>query len=347
MSVTTASGPAAVAWSWPVRPQHVLVALFLVVYPFIATPFWTVQIGAQSLYYGVIALSLMFLAGYGGMVSLSQMTVAGAAAYMIALIGVSNKTDLSLGWPWWACIPAALVVATATATLIGVLAVRTAGIYTIMITLAIGVAFFYFTRQNYAVFNGFSGFALVPVPVVLGINWRDPLPFYYLSLAVAAVSYFAVIYVARSTFGLSLQAIRDNPRRMNALGFNVYLHRVAAHAFAGFIAALGGVLLVWMNQRVSPSTIGTDWLINILVIAVLGGLRHPVGPFIGAIVFILLQNFAIDLIDMRERFNLVIGGVFLAIVLFSPDGLLGLWQRFVGWARSAGGAGGWRKDRSS
>jgi hypothetical protein len=62
---------------------------------------------------------------------------------------------------------------------------------------------------------------------------------------------------------------------------------------------------------------------------------------------VLLQNFAIDLIDMRERFNLVIGGVFLAIVLFSPDGLLGLWQWFVGWARSAGGAGGWRKDRSS
>jgi len=69
------------------------------------------------------------------------------------------------------------------------------------------------------------------------------------------------------------------------------------------------------------------------VIAVLGGLRHPVGPFVGAVVFVLLQNFAIDLIDMRERFNLVIGGVFLAIVLFSPDGLLGLWQWFVGWAR--------------
>ena len=73
---------------------------------------------------------------------------------------------------------------------------------------------------------------------------------------------------------------------------------------------------------------GTSWLINILVIAVLGGMRHPIGAFLGAIVFVLLQNFAIDLVD-RERFNLVIGGVFLAIVLFSPDGLLGLWARFA------------------
>ncbi|HET6224173.1 MAG TPA: branched-chain amino acid ABC transporter permease, partial [Dongiaceae bacterium] len=332
MSVTATTGPAGAIWRLPVRPHQILVALFLIAYPLVATPFWTVQIGAQSLFLGVIALSLMFLAGYGGMVSLSQMTVAGVAGYMIAIFG-TNHVNIGFGWPWWAQIPAALLVATVAATLIGLIAVRTAGIYTIMITLAIGVAFFFFTRQNYAIFNGFSGFASVQAPVVLGINWRDPQPFYYLSLAVAAIGYFAVIYVARSTFGLSLQASRDNARRMNALGFNVYLHRMVAHAFAGFIAALGGVLLVWMNGRISPGTIGIGPLINILVIAVLGGLRHPVGPFLGAIVFILLQNFAIDLID-RERFNTLIGLVFLAIVFVSPDGLLGLWQQFVGWARS-------------
>jgi branched-chain amino acid transport system permease protein len=341
---------------------HLLVGVFLIAYPFVATPFWTVQIGAQSLFLGVIALSLMFLAGYGGMVSLSQMTVAGCAGYAIALLGLNDKNKglmfVHLDLPWWGQIPAAVISATLVATAIGLLAVRTAGIYTIMITLAIGVAFFYFTRQNYFIFNGFSGFAFIPVPVVLGINWRDPLPFYYLSLGVAAVSYFAVVYVARSTFGLSLQAIRDNPRRMSALGFNVYLHRVAAHAFAGVIAALGGVLLVWMNQRISPGTIDVGPLISILVIAVLGGLRHPVGPFIGAVVFVLLQNFAIDLVDFvlqgfgidvieSKRFNTLIGTVFLLIVLFSPDGLLGLWQRFVGWARSAGGAGGWQQNRSS
>jgi branched-chain amino acid transport system permease protein len=123
---------------------------------------------------------------------------------------------------------------------------------------------------------------------------------------------------------VALQGIRDNPRRMNALGYNVTAHRVAAYAFAGLIAAVAGILLVWYNGLITPGSVGTSWLINILVIAVLGGMRHPIGPFLGALVFVLLQTFAIDVID-RERFNLVIGGVFLAIVLFSPDGLLGLW----------------------
>ena len=103
-------------------------------------------------------------------------------------------------------------------------------------------------------------------------------------------------------------------------------HRVAAYALAGVLAAVGGILLAWYNALMSPGSVGTGWLINLLVIAVLGGLKHPIGAFVGALVFVLLQTFAIDLID-RERFNLVIGGVFLAIVLFSPDGLLGLWEK--------------------
>jgi branched-chain amino acid transport system permease protein len=118
---------------------------------------------------------------------------------------------------------------------------------------------------------------------------------------------------------------------MNALGFSPVAHRVAAYAVAGLIAAIGGVLFVWYNGLITPGSVGTSWLINILIVAVLGGMRHPIGPFIGAVVFVLLQNFAIDLID-RERFNLVIGVVFLVIVLFSPDGLLGWWSKLREWA---------------
>src|SRR5262249_55715369 len=161
---------------------------------------------------------------------LSQMTVAGAAGYMVAVFG-TNATHPLLGWPLWAAVPVAIVIAVAFALLIGVISVRTAGIYTIMITLAIGVAFFYFTQQNYAIFNGHSGFAGLPAPVGFGLDWHDPMAFYYMSLGVAVVSYAAVLYVSRSTFGLTLQAIRDNARRMNALGFHVNLHRVVAHGF--------------------------------------------------------------------------------------------------------------------
>jgi len=306
--------------------RHVVVLACLLVFPFVATPFITFQVASQALVLGLIALSLTFLGGYGGMISLAQMTVAGMAGYALAVLGSSSAAEISLGWPWWAAIPVALLICALAATLIGWLSVRTEGIYTIMITLAIGVAFYYLVLQNYSVFNGFQGLREIYPPKVLGIAWRDPLPFYFLTLVCALAGYGVVRWVVRAPFGIALQGIRDNPRRMNALGFHVVAHRVAAYALAGVIAAVGGILFAWYNGLVTPGSVSMSWLINILVIAVLGGMKHPLGAFLGAIVFVLLQTFAIDLID-RERFNLVIGGVFLAIVLFSPDGLLGLWEK--------------------
>ena len=308
-----------------VHARHVAVLAFVLVFPFVATPFITFQVAAQSLVLGLIALSLTFLGGYGGMVSLAQMTVAGIAGYALAVLGTSSSgADIALRWPWWVAVPFALFIATLCATLIGWLSVRTEGIYTIMITLAIGVAFYYLVLQNYSVFNGFQGLREIYPPKVFGLDWRAPVPFYFLCLACAMAGYFLVKWVVRAPFGIALQGIRDNPRRMAALGYHVVAHRVAAYALAGLLAAVGGVLLVWYNGLITPGSVSTSWLINILVIAVLGGMRHPIGAFLGAIVFVLLQTFAIDLID-RERFNLLIGGVFFAIVLFSPDGLLGLW----------------------
>jgi branched-chain amino acid transport system permease protein len=312
-------------WIRNLSPWQLAVLAGLIVFPFVVSPFITFQIGAQTLALGLIALSLTFLGGYGGMVSLAQMTVAGIAGYSVAILGSSSAAEISLNWPWYVVVPCAVLIATVCAAGIAWLSVRTEGIYTIMITLAIGVAFFYLVLQNYSLFNGWQGLQKVHPPIVFGINWRDPLPFYFLTLFCALASYSFISYVVRSPFGVALQGIRENPRRMESLGFNVVAHRVAAYVVAGFIAAIGGVLFVWYNGLITPGSVGTSWLINILVIAVLGGMRHPIGPFLGALIFVLLQTFAIDVID-RERFNLVIGGVFLAIVLFSPDGLLGLWS---------------------
>jgi branched-chain amino acid transport system permease protein len=323
------------AWLRAIRARHVIVLVAALAYPWLVPPFFAFQIGGQALALGLIALSLTFLAGYGGMVSLSQMTVAGIAGYMVAIFGTSGTAEISLGWPWWLAVLIALVVATLAATFIGWLSVRTEGIYTIMITLAIGVAFFYLAQQNYAVFNGFQGFQKVAAPRVFGHSLHDPLPFYHLALFWALAGYFFVKYLIRAPFGIALQGVRDNPRRMSALGFNVTRLRIAAHAVAGLIAAIGGVLMVWYNSLISPGSVGTFWLINILIIAVLGGMRHPIGPFVGAVAFVLLQNFAIDLVD-RERFNLVIGLVFLVIVLFSPDGLLGWWTGARRWFEARG-----------
>lgn len=322
-----AEAPSSPGIQWPkIAPRHLIVVFAAIAFPFVTSPFITFQVGAQSLVLGMIALSLSFLAGYGGMVSLAQMTVAGIAGYAMAVFGHSSSAEISLGWPWWLAVPIAIVIAMLASALIGWLSVRTEGIYTIMITLAIGVAFYYLVLQNYSVFNGFQGLRELKAPTVFGIQWRDPVPFYALTLVCALAAYGLVSHVVRTPFGIALQGIRDNPRRMGALGFAVVSHRVAAYALSGLIAAVGGILLAWYNALMTPGSVGTGWLINILVIAVLGGVKHPLGAFLGALVFVLLQTFAIDVID-RERFNLVIGGMFLAIVLFSPDGLLGLWAK--------------------
>ncbi len=305
--------------------QGVLAAALLL-YPLVASEFFLTQIGAYSLIWGLLALSMMLLAGYGGMVSLAQITSAGIAAYTVAIFGTNNIHIYGFGWPWWVLVPFAVLLAAIVSAIIGAISVRTEGIYTIMITLAIAAAFFYFAQQNYALFNGHSGFAGIPTPQVAGIDWHAPIPFYYLCLFVAAACYAAVLYCSRSTFGLALQAIRDNGRRMRAVGFDITAHKVVAYFYSGIIAGLAGVLLVWFNGRVSPGTVDVGQAIEVLVIAVIGGLRHPIGPFIGAVFVILIQTFAIDIVG-AERFNTLIGLVFLAIVFVSPDGLLGLWGR--------------------
>lgn len=306
-------------------------ALVLLTMPAWANDFVLFQVMGWTFILGIIALSLMFLAGYGGMVSLIQMSVAAMGGYMVAIFG-SSGAELSMGLAWWIYLPVAIVVAAIFGTIVGALAVRTEGIYTIMITLAIAAAFFYFTRQNYTIFNGYSGFNLVVPPDLFGVDWRQPMPFYYLTLGCAFLCYCAVAYVSRAPFGLALQGVRDNPRRMAALGFNVTAHRVAAYTFASVIAAIGGILLVWQNAQIAPGTAGIPAVIDILVIAVVGGISRPIGPFIGALIYVLLRTFSPDVLLAfglsGERFKLLIGIGFLVVVFFSPDGVLGLWERW-------------------
>jgi branched-chain amino acid transport system permease protein len=299
-------------------PAFWITALVLLAMPAIANGFVLIQIVAYALILGMVSLSLMFLAGYGGIVSL-------------AILGDSAIQQISLHWPWWLAVPVAIMIATLFGAISGALSVRTEGIYTIMITLAIASAFYYFTLQNYTIFNGFSGFNGITAPQFWGVNWRSNTPFYYLCLGLAALSYGVVAYVSRSPFGLALQGTRDNARRMAALGFNVTAHRIAAYAFASVIAAFAGVLLVWYQGQISPGTSGIGPVIDILIIAVVGGLSRPIGPFIGALVYVLLRTFSLDVLEGvgldGKRFQLLIGLGFLVIVLFSPDGLIGIWQK--------------------
>jgi branched-chain amino acid transport system permease protein len=313
------------AAGWDRRVKWMLFAAALIVYPHIAPQFWVANIGAYALVLGIITLSLTFLAAYGGMVSLAQMTVAGIAGYILAILSPHAANIGSAIPPWPLALFAALSGGTLGGLLIGLVAVRTQGISLLMITLAIGMIFFYLTQQNTTLLHGFDGFRGVKAPAVFGVSLREPLVFYYLCLGAGAALYAAVCYLVRTPFGLALQGIRDNPRRLAALGFWAGLHQVSVFGVAGFIAAVGGVLSLWYNGGISPGSIGVTAMVNILIIAVIGGLGHPRGAMIGALLFVLIQNFATDLVS-RDRFNTLIGMTFLVIVLGSPDGLIGLWE---------------------
>ncbi|HYF53638.1 MAG TPA: branched-chain amino acid ABC transporter permease [Salinarimonas sp.] len=300
----------------------------LALLPLVLPPFWTANIIGRALVYGIVALSLTFLASYGGFVSLGQTMIAGVAGYTVAILA-PNAIPAALPASYWVAVPVALIVASLAGLLVGAVAVRTNGIYLLMITLALAVGFSLYVQANITLFNGYEGIRNVLGPELFGLSFRNAYLFYYVTLAVAAALYLGVLYLVRSPFGLVLQGLRDNARRVSALGYNAHLHRIAAFGVAGFIAGCGGVLVTFYNIGISPGTVGLQATVNILVMSVIGGLGHPVGAFLGSLIFTVFDTFAADLYD-RNRFNTLIGAVFLAIVLVSPDGVLGLIRRAAG-----------------
>lgn len=301
-------------------------AAAVIAYPLVANPFWLVQVGGRTLGFGTIVLSLVFLSAYSGLLSLAQMTVGGLTAYAVASF-TAPIAGVGLLLPWPAAVALALVLAVVAGLLIGLVAVRTEGIYTLMLTLAIAMGVYYLALQNYAVFNGFTGFTSVPPPAFMAPS-RHPQAFYYACLVVAAASYGGVTYLVRTPFGLALQATRDNPRRVRALGYHVTALRVLGFGIAGLLAGLGGILNLWLNGSVSPGSIALTPAINVLIAAVLGGIGQPLGAYLGAFVFTVVSNFAIYLV-FPDRFNTLIGLVFLFVVLFLPDGLAGAGRRLA------------------
>jgi branched-chain amino acid transport system permease protein len=143
-------------------------------------------------------------------------------------------------------------------------------------------------------------------------------------------------YVSRTPFGLALQGLRDEPARMRALGFDVRMHRTLAFTFAAFVASFAGLLSVWYNRRISPGSIDLGQTIDILIIAVIGGLYRLEGAWLGALVFVLINNYAQQIGFIGGRSDTLIGVVFLVIVLLSPNGLIGLWEKGVGAMRRRG-----------
>jgi branched-chain amino acid transport system permease protein len=314
--------------NWPAIAVVVALAMLA---PLVFNNFFISVILTKALWLGLAAASLIFLSAYGGMVSLAQVGIYGVAGMTFANL-VAADGGLAAAWNPWLATVAALLVATAVGFGFGAIAGRSEGIYFLMITLAFSVLVFYFFSQVTQL-SGFGGVNNLDLPGLVGNPGLDGTALYYTTLVASVLVFLALRYVSRVPFGLALQGLRDEPARMRALGFDVTRHRVLAFTLAALVAAIAGVLSVWYNRRISPGSINLEQTINILIIAVVGGLYRLEGAWVGGLVYALLDNYSRDWTPEvgsvlgPERFNTIIGIVFLIIVLLSPGGLVGLWER--------------------
>jgi branched-chain amino acid transport system permease protein len=300
--------------------------VLLALCPFFVSDFFLSALLTRAIWLGLTALSLTFLAGYGGMVSLAQVGLFGVAGFTYANLVMADGGLATALNPWVAAV-VGIAVATAAGLFFGAISARSEGIYFLMITLALGVIVYFFWAQVTSL-SGFGGVNRVDRPDIVSTPRTDPDNIYWISLGTALVLYLVVKYVGRTPFGYALQGIRDDPTRMRALGYNVELHRIAAFGFAAFTAAVAGILFVWWSTRIDPGNVSIRAIIDVLVVAVIGGLSRLEGAWIGALAFVLLDNYSRDLEFVGPQFNTLIGIVFLLIVLLSPGGLLGIWDQF-------------------
>ncbi len=307
-------------WWGPAAIALVILALG----PLIFSDFYLSAVITKALWLGIAAASLIFLAAYVGMVSLGQVALYGIAGFTMANL-VQADGGSTVAWNPWLGTVVGILVCVAFGLFFGAISNRSYGIYFLMITLALAVLTYYFFAQVTEL-SGFGGVNNVERPGIVSNPVADPANLFYIALIASAVVYVVIRYLVRSPFGLALQGIRDDPSRMRALGYNVPLLRMLAFGLGALVASVAGILSVWWNTRISPGSIDLARTIDVLIIAVIGGLYRLEGAWVGALVFVALDNWTrgIDLIG--TRFNTVIGVVFLAIVLLSPRGLMGIWE---------------------
>jgi branched-chain amino acid transport system permease protein len=311
----------------PDRVVGVAALALAVLAPLYLSSYWVGTLLTQMFVLGIVAASLIFLSAYGGMVSLAQVALMGIAGFVVGNVTTTGNTKgLNLAWNPWLGVVLGIGITIGVAVLFGALASRSAGIYFLMITLTYSVIANLFFGQVTTV-SGFGGISGIPTPGVIGSATEHQNRLYYVAFGVALAIYALLRYLVRTPFGLTLQGLRDDPVRMSSLGYNVIAHRTVAFGFAGFVAAVGGVLYVWWNGHIDPASIDLGATIDVLVIAVLGGLYRIEGAWVGALFFVVINNYSQRIDFIGPRFHTLIGAVFLVIVLVSPGGLMGLWER--------------------
>jgi branched-chain amino acid transport system permease protein len=281
--------------------------------PLFAGPFWLTLI-TQIYIYGLLALSVDLLLGHAGLYSLCQASFFAVAAYTTAILQVRYGCSTLLA------APAGIVMGTLLAVVYGA-AVRTRGVYFILITIALGFIFWGAVYRWASFTGGDNGVTNVPPPSVAGASLASQTAYYYFVMAVVIACAFAYRILIRSPFGLTLRGIKGSESRMQSLGYRTTMHLYAAFVIAGLMASLAGVLYVYYNRFINPVAASFQISVEVSLMAIVGGSGTIVGPFIGAGLFLGLRNWVSSFFELHTA---VMGAVFIATVLWAPAGIVGL-----------------------
>jgi branched-chain amino acid transport system permease protein len=303
-----------------------VLAVALVALPWAAGEFY-VNLTSQVLIAAVFAASINLLLGYGGLPTLGHAAYVGVAAY------VSAWLFLKLGFGHWLTAPIALAATTLMACFFGLIALRATGLGFLMLTLALSQVLWGTAYRWVSVTDGDNGLRGLTRPAPFGINLDDSTAFYYFALLVTAVSIWLMARFVASPFGAALRGTRDQPRRMSALGHNVGLIRWVTFVYAGFWGAVSGLLFVYYHKYIHPVSLSLQSSAEGLLAVIAGGSGTLAGPIVGAAIVVLLKNYVSAYI---ERWNMLLGFVFVLIVVFMPEGLVpGLRRWWAAWKARA------------
>ena len=299
----------------------VLVLGFLFVAPSVLNSF-NLRVLGEVLIFAMLAMSINILLGYTGLPSLGQAAIFGIGTYTVGYM------TTKMAQPFMVTVPAGIVATLVVAAIFGIFAVRTSGIYFLMITLAQGMIIWGLAFRWNSVTNAENGIRGIDRPEFL----TTYASYYYLILIILLVVFGLIYRIINSPFGLTLKGIRESEGRMRTLGYNVILHKFLGFMVAAFFAGLAGSLYAFHNNFVSPTTIEFARSAEALLMVILGGTGTMIGPFIGSFVITFGQNqFSL----YTDRWPMIMGAIYVVTILTAPDGFVGAWRRFYTWLRSS------------
>ncbi len=287
---------------------------------------YIITLATRAAILALAGVGLNIALGLGGLVSLGHAAFFGIGGYAMGILAFHAQTYM----PLWGVIEGttsmpiiwlvALVASSLAALVIGALSLRTSGVYFIMITLAFGQMLFYFAI-SWPAYGGEDGISIYLRNGFPGLNTLVPLNFFLICFGLLAVVLVFAGRLAKSPFGLALQATRQNVARVEAVGLAPYKLRLMAFVLSGAITGLAGALFADLNRFVSPSMLSWQMSGEIMVLVILGGIARLSGPVAGAMVFIALEYV---LEDLSHYWHIYLGAILLLVVLFARGGLVGL-----------------------